>query len=87
MFRGARTSGTDVSAYMGGNVCVFSGSYLRGLASGSSLNGSEQTAGAGEQTEQPHQKEKGVNRGWTGDCEPQKGRELVPKDIQQLNYS
>lgn len=35
---------------------------LRGLASGGRLNGSEQTAGAGEQTQQPHQKAK---RPWT----------------------
>lgn len=35
---------------------------VRDLASGGWLNGSEQTAGAGEQTEQQHQKAKGVNR-------------------------
>lgn len=35
---------------------------LRDLASGGRLNGSEQTAGAGEQTQQPHQKAK---RPWT----------------------
>lgn len=42
---------------------------VRDLASGRLLNGREQTAGAGEQTEQPHQKAEGVNRGWTTDDE------------------
>lgn len=42
---------------------------VRDLAIGRLLNGREQTAGAGEQTEQPHQKAEGVNRGWTTDDE------------------
>lgn len=42
---------------------------MRDLASGRLLNGREQTAGAVEQTEQPHQKAEGVNGGWTADDE------------------
>lgn len=45
---------------------------VRDLASGGWLNGSEQTAGAGEQTEQPHQKTKGADRrGQAAATEPQ----------------
>ena len=44
--------------------CRFNPVRVRDLASGRLLNGSEQTAGAGEQTELQHQKTEDVNPGW-----------------------
>lgn len=41
------------------NISANNAAGVRDLASGGRLNGSEQTAGAGEQTQQPHQKAKG----------------------------
>lgn len=49
--------------------CRWSPVRARDLASGRLLNGRGQTVGAGEQTEQSHQKAEGVNRGWTTDGE------------------
>lgn len=45
-----------------GRSCANNAAGQRDLANGGRLNGSEQTAGAGEQTQQPHQKAK---RPWT----------------------
>lgn len=68
---------------------------VRDLASWRLVNGREQTAGAGEQTEQPHQKAEGVKGDWTtgdevrlsGHFPPLKGWWSLECNVIQINIA